>query len=145
MKKYPLLVPFCNKYPLQRDIFCLERWSFALNVWPFRAMWSFAPCGWLGPLGRLWFGEIGALKGKGWLLVGTNYYCFATLAQLSLHSMLRKLALFVRTYSAHYVRCAYSLRSYLLVHYSLRSLFTISLVPMFATLTLCSMFAALTK
>jgi hypothetical protein len=23
MKKYPLLVPFCNKYPLQRDIFCL--------------------------------------------------------------------------------------------------------------------------
>jgi hypothetical protein len=60
-------------------------------VWPFRAMWSFAPCGWLGPLGRLF----GCPNEKGWPYkeVPNFYLCFATLAQLSLHSMLRKLAL----------------------------------------------------
>jgi hypothetical protein len=99
MKKYPSLVPFCNKYPLQRDIFCLEKLRFMYG--PLGPVWSFAPyeallLGWL-KLG-FGFGEKGNWLALGfwapWAF-GCSSICFATLAQLSLHSMLRKLALLI--------------------------------------------------
>ena len=48
----------CNKYPLQRDIFCLEKLRFMYG--PLGPVWSFAPyeallLGWL-KLGFGWFG-----------------------------------------------------------------------------------------
>jgi hypothetical protein len=72
-KNIAVLAMFSNKYPLQRDIFCI--WSFALCmalwafVWSFAPYvgWSFAPPGWLkrsfwvgkkmGPFGSFWIGS----------------------------------------------------------------------------------------
>jgi hypothetical protein len=75
------------------------------------SIWSFAS--WLAEAG-LWFRRKGKLVGLGFWATwafGCSSICFATLAQLSLHSMLRKLALFVRSYSAHKCAAPLSLRS----------------------------------
>jgi hypothetical protein len=41
-KNIPNLAPFSNKYPLQRDIFCINEASLLCE--PFGPLWSFAPC-----------------------------------------------------------------------------------------------------
>jgi hypothetical protein len=85
MKKYPSLVPFCNKYPLQRDIFCLEKLRFMYG--PLGPVWSFAPyeallLGWL-KLG-FGFGEKGNWLALGFGLLGLLVVVlFASLPLLS--------------------------------------------------------------
>jgi hypothetical protein len=87
--------------------------------------------------------ELCSLGGKGPFGSGLDLYrrallSFASQLLVLAHSSLRSRAiatLKLRScllFSVRSAHCAYSLRSYLLVHYSLRSLFTITPLTMFA-------------